>query len=118
MSNEISSSTPEYWTDPPWGVLIPGLSQEKAQGVVNILEQNGIDFGVAVMSPHHFAQQWWDRTTVAVLLAIIAGHESDEYRVHIDGEDDAIFSLENVAFDLREFLGEAPPIVEHYRADG
>ncbi|HEV7566835.1 MAG TPA: hypothetical protein VGO31_12845 [Microbacteriaceae bacterium] len=64
------------WSDPPWDLLFPGLSEERAERILALAENAGISYGGEVEDPRIRLSLGLDRVTVQWLRAALSDHDS------------------------------------------
>jgi hypothetical protein len=97
------------WSDPPWDLLFPGLSEQRAQRILELAENVGISYGGEVESPRWRLALGLDRVTVQWLRAALSDHDSvvlNPSGTALETITPAIAKkrMEGVIEDLDEFL--------------
>lgn len=64
------------WADPPWELFLPGLSEDRARKILNLIEEAGLSFGGEVFDPRWHFSIGGDRATAQYLKAAMSGHDS------------------------------------------
>jgi len=114
MSTELErddSDRPPDWADPPWGLLFPGLSQERASGILKLAESAGLSYGGETQDPRWTLSLGLDRTTAQWLRAALAGQPSVVVNSSGTGTEtvtpaDALSRLDALIELLDEFLSQ------------
>lgn len=68
-------STAPDWSDPPWGLLFPGLSKKRAKRILKLAEKEGISYGGEVTGPKWQLALGLDRITAQWLRAALSEEE-------------------------------------------
>lgn len=99
---------------PYWHLDFPGLSEQRAEAILALLDQNGISLGGTASNPKEQLIVSLDRTTAQWLLAAIAEDSS----VVLNDSNDAMIvispyearqKVDLVRQDLEEFLSKGEP---------
>lgn len=64
------------WSDPPWDLLFPGLSEERATKILRLAEEAQLSYGGEVLSPRWHLSLGLDRVTAQWLRAALSTHDS------------------------------------------
>ena len=105
------------WSDPPWDLLFPGLSEERALHILKLAEAAGISYGGEALSPREHLSLGLDRVTVQWLRAALSDHEcvvlnSSGTALETIDPAEARLRMEGVIEDLDAFLanGDRYPV--------
>jgi len=75
LERDDSDPVPD-WTDPPWNLLFPGLSEERASRILKLAESAGLSYGGELQSPRWHLSLGLDRVTAQWLRAALASQPS------------------------------------------
>ena len=108
MQESDSEMAPD-WSDPPWDLLFPGLSEQRAERILKLVEEAELSFGGEVLSPKWRLSLGLDRVTSQWLRAALSTHDSLVLNpagtaLEWIGPDVARERLEGLIEDIDEFL--------------
>jgi hypothetical protein len=116
LCNPSDGRAPD-WANPPWGLLFPGLSEDRAKKILNLVEEAGLSYGGEIQSPSWHLSLGLDRVTTQWLRAALSDRESlvlDAAGLALESitPTEARQRLEGLIEDLDEFLetGDRYPV--------
>lgn len=111
-SDESDGLIPD-WTEPPWTIRFPGLSEERANNILRIVKEHGLGNGAWIDSPADALHLGLDRATALTLRTALSTEDalvpdrSGQGTVILTPEE-ARSRLGAIVFLVEEFL-KLPP---------
>jgi hypothetical protein len=97
------------WTDPPWTIVFPGLSERRAHQIIQVLRENALDAGAWVDSPSDSIHLGLDRATAQTLRMALSSDDNQVVEPHLHDTEvqtpaEARSRLSAITSDLDDFL--------------
>lgn len=101
------------WTDSPWAIVFPGLSEERANNILRVLKENGLGNGAWIDSPADAVHLGLDRDTALWLRTALSAEaasvpDPSGHGTILLTPEEARSQLGAIVFNLDRFL-ELPP---------